>query len=120
MACPRVFSSHHSLLGPSSFRKQSPLSPVKTGPRSLSCAHAPSARLHKERSTMETRPTVITALACVAAGLTTALLTAAAMSGPLDPPAGPVAPTYKTLTEVEPRTPISSTTTPGDATTLFR
>lgn len=31
-----------------------------------------------------------------------------ALAGPLEPPSGPVAPTYKTLTEVEPRTPISS------------
>lgn len=30
------------------------------------------------------------------------------LAGPLDPPAGPISPTYKTLTEVEPRTPISS------------
>lgn len=30
------------------------------------------------------------------------------LAGPLEPPPGPVAPTHKTLTEVEPRTPISS------------
>ncbi|HRJ49237.1 MAG: right-handed parallel beta-helix repeat-containing protein [Phycisphaeraceae bacterium] len=30
------------------------------------------------------------------------------LAGPLDPPAGPVAPTYKTLSEVEPRTSINS------------
>ena len=41
-------------------------------------------------------------------------------AGPLDPPAGPVAPTYKTLTEVEPRTAINATNTPGDATSLFK
>lgn len=35
------------------------------------------------------------------------------LAGPLDPPAGPVAPTYKTLTQVEPRIDISSL--PGDA-----
>lgn len=29
-----------------------------------------------------------------------------AMAGPLEPPAGPVVPTHKTLTEVEPRTPV--------------
>lgn len=45
-----------------------------------------------------------------------ALLTA----GPLSPPAGPVASTYKTLTDVEPRTPISSATTPGDASATYR
>src|SRR5689334_2327995 len=31
-----------------------------------------------------------------------------ASAGPLDPPAGPVAPTMKTLSEVEPRIPIHS------------
>lgn len=41
-------------------------------------------------------------------------------AGPLDPPTGPVAPTYKTLTEVEPRTAINATTTPGDADSVFR
>jgi len=46
--------------------------------------------------------------------------TAAASAGPLNPPAGPITSTHKTLTEVEPRIPISSTTTPGDATSLYR
>lgn len=44
----------------------------------------------------------------------------AASAGPLNPPAGPVAPTHKTLSEVEPRTPITSATTPGDATATYR
>ncbi len=62
-----------------------------------------------------------TAIACTSiAGLclfgSVALLTA----GPLDPPAGPVAPTYKTLAEVEPRIAISATSTPGDADSSFR
>lgn len=35
------------------------------------------------------------------------LLTLPAFAGPLNPPAGPVSSSYKTLTEVEPRTPIS-------------
>jgi len=41
-------------------------------------------------------------------------------AGPLDPPAGPVTSTYKTLTEVEPRTAINLTNTPGDADSLFK
>lgn len=41
-------------------------------------------------------------------------------AGPLDPPAGGVAPTYKTLGDIEPRTPVSATTTPGDADSLYR
>jgi parallel beta-helix repeat protein len=49
------------------------------------------------------------------------LITGAALyAGPLNPPAGPVAPTLKTLTEVEPRTAINATNTPGDADSLFR
>ncbi|MCC6678278.1 MAG: hypothetical protein IT436_14155 [Phycisphaerales bacterium] len=42
------------------------------------------------------------------------------VAGPLDPPAGAVASSYKTLGEVEPRIPISATNTPGDADSLFR
>jgi parallel beta-helix repeat protein len=42
------------------------------------------------------------------------------IAGPLDPPSGPVAPTYKTLAEVEPRIAVNSTNTPGDADSLFR
>ena len=36
------------------------------------------------------------------------------LAGPLNPPAGPVAPTHKTLTEIDPRIVINSTNTPGD------
>lgn len=49
-----------------------------------------------------------------------AVASATVMAGPIDPPAGPVAPTYKTLTQVEPRTPISSATTPGNSGATFR
>lgn len=41
-------------------------------------------------------------------------------AGPLDPPAGPIASTGKTLTEIEPRTAINSTNTPGDDDSAFR
>lgn len=43
-----------------------------------------------------------------------------ASAGDLNPPPGPVAPTHKSLTEVEPRTPINATTTPGDSDSLFK
>ena len=46
----------------------------------------------------------------LAAGL--ALAAGAALAGPLNPPSGPVTSTYKTLTEVEPRVPVSATNTP--------
>lgn len=39
--------------------------------------------------------------------------------GPLTPPGAP-APTMKTLDQVEPRTPINATNTPGDADSLFK
>ena len=49
------------------------------------------------------------------------LITGAVLyAGPLDPPAGPVTSTYKTLTEVEPRIAINATNTPGDADSLFK
>ena len=57
------------------------------------------------------------AMLCVTALAITGMLTHA---GPLDPPAGPVAASYKTLTEVEPRIAISSANTPGDVSTVFK
>ena len=42
------------------------------------------------------------------------------VAGSLNPPAGPVAPTYKTLSEVEPRIAVGPGTTPGDAANLYR
>ncbi|MBX3351813.1 MAG: right-handed parallel beta-helix repeat-containing protein [Phycisphaeraceae bacterium] len=48
------------------------------------------------------------------------LASAAAFAGPIDPPAGPVAPTMKTLAEVEPRIAINAQNTPGDANSLYR
>lgn len=56
-----------------------------------------------------------------AAGL--ALLAGAAITtiaGPLSPPGGPVASTFKTLTEVEPGIIVSAANTPGDADSVFR
>lgn len=43
-----------------------------------------------------------------------------AFAGPLNPPGGAVSSTYKTLTEVEPRTVINATNTPGDADSVFK
>ncbi len=56
-----------------------------------------------------------------AAGLLgAAALSRVASAGPLNPPAGPITPTGKTLTEVEPRIPINQTTAPGTATAIHR
>jgi parallel beta-helix repeat protein len=52
----------------------------------------------------------------LAAGLFSTLVSA----GPLDPPAGAVSSTLKTLAEVEPRIAINATNTPGDADSLFK
>ncbi|MFN0135448.1 MAG: hypothetical protein ACKVS9_04935 [Phycisphaerae bacterium] len=49
-----------------------------------------------------------------------ALGTAATLAGDLNPPVGPVAPTMKTLVEIEPRIAISAANTPGDANSSFR
>jgi hypothetical protein len=51
---------------------------------------------------------------------TPALLLSIASAGELDPPAGPVSPTFKTLDEVEPRTPLTLEGQPGDADSFFR
>jgi Right handed beta helix region len=43
-----------------------------------------------------------------------------AFAGPLNPPAGPVGPTMKTMTEVEPRIAINAANTPGDVNCVFK
>ncbi len=58
-------------------------------------------------------PLILTALVGILAG---AIITHA---GPLDPPAGPVVSSFKTLSEVEPRIPVNAVNTPGDATSMF-
>lgn len=45
---------------------------------------------------------------------------ASAFAGDLTPPPGAPAPTMKPLSQVEPRIPVSSTTTPGNASNTFR
>lgn len=54
---------------------------------------------------------------CVLLGVVGASLS---IGGPLDPPAGPITSTYKTLTEIEPRVAICSANTPGDAQAVFK
>lgn len=51
--------------------------------------------------------------------LALAALTATPALAQLDPPPGPVAPTFKTLDEVQPRVPLSDTNTPGNADARF-
>jgi hypothetical protein len=46
--------------------------------------------------------------------LTVFITSALLYAGPLNPPAGPVAPTLKPLTEIEPRIAVNATNTPGD------
>lgn len=45
---------------------------------------------------------------------------ASVTAGPIDPPAGPVQSTMKTLDQIEARVPITSATCPGDADSMFR
>lgn len=61
---------------------------------------------------MKRRVIIVTLLALAAGGVL--------LAGPLDPPAGPVVGTYKTLNEVEPRIAINATNTPGDADSVYR
>ncbi|MDP1663306.1 MAG: right-handed parallel beta-helix repeat-containing protein [Phycisphaerales bacterium] len=56
------------------------------------------------------------ALVLIAAGL----IAGAAVAGPLNPPAGAVAPTAKPLADVEPRTAINAANTPGDTDSVYR
>ncbi|RMD64345.1 MAG: hypothetical protein D6824_04110, partial [Planctomycetota bacterium] len=69
-------------------------------------------RRHMRRHTMNGR----WSMAAVVAATTGAQ----ALAGPLNPPAGPIAPTHKTLTEVEPRIAVSADNTPGDADSVFK
>jgi parallel beta-helix repeat protein len=62
------------------------------------------------------RTAVVAAVALFALAAGTSLL----IAGPLDPPAGPVAPTFKTLSDVEPRIALSAANTPGDADSVFK
>ncbi len=68
---------------------------------------------------MNLRSTRFSRFAPVAAA---ALIVAAgfATAGPLNPPAGPVTSTMKTMTEVEPRIAVNATNTPGNASFKFR
>lgn len=50
----------------------------------------------------------------VLAGAGVAAVAGVVVAGPLSPPAGGISPTYKTLTEVEPRVAVGASTTPGD------
>jgi hypothetical protein len=63
------------------------------------------------------RRALLAGLGGLAAG---AFVAGRAKAGPLDPPAGPITSTGKTLTEVEPRTAITATNTPGDADSVFK
>ncbi len=56
----------------------------------------------------------------VVSGVMVGVVGVMGVAGPLDPPAGPVASTYKTLSEVEPRIAVNATNTPGNATATFR
>ena len=58
-------------------------------------------------------------IALAAAMLVAALAAMPALAGDLNPPAGPVAPTMKPLTDVEPRIAVNATNTPGNTTNQF-
>lgn len=55
-----------------------------------------------------------------ALALLTAFAAATLSAGPLDPPAGPVQPTGKTIQEAEPRIAVNAENTPGDADSVYK
>jgi len=55
----------------------------------------------------------------LAAVITSVLALAPVVAGPVNPPAGPVAPTHKTLTEVEPRIAVNAANTPGASGAMY-
>lgn len=57
-------------------------------------------------------PSVLVALCSLSIG-------AAALAGDLNPPLGPVSPTMKPLTDLEPRTAVNAANTPADADSVF-
>jgi parallel beta-helix repeat protein len=61
--------------------------------------------------------TAITCTSIVTLGLVAA---AGLVAGPLNPPAGPVAATYKTLNEIEPGIPLNAANTPGDGDSFYK
>jgi hypothetical protein len=65
---------------------------------------------------MYPRSRIVAGLVCATAVGVAAFLSSA---GPINPPAGPIAPTNKTLVEIEPRIAINATNTPGDATSTY-
>lgn len=65
------------------------------------------------------RNATLTAISALILSLTAGLVPHT-LAGPLNPPAGPVTSTYKTLAEVEPRIAINATNTPGDADSVFK
>ncbi|MCP9874369.1 right-handed parallel beta-helix repeat-containing protein [Synechococcus sp. Cruz CV-v-12] len=67
-----------------------------------------------------TRKYSFTRTALSVSALTILFTSALLYAGPLTPPAGPVAPTAKPLSEVEPRIAINATNTPGDADSSFK
>ncbi len=71
-------------------------------------------RVHKLRRQEATRRSVVVFAMLCAVG------SQRVQAGDLNPPPGPIGPTMKTLTEVEPRIAINAISTPGDATSLFK
>src|SRR5437868_1893082 len=78
---------------------------------------APSHVRASRRNEMNYRKWIMGGLAAWSLAATGALVSVA---GPLNPPAGPVAPSYKTLTEVEPRIAVNATNTPGNSAYSYR
>ncbi len=84
--------------------------------------NSPSTKCLDERGMTDQPQRVVgpmRSLRALACAVLAASLGVIAIGGPIDPPPGPVGPTYKTLTEVEPRRIVNATNTPGNASSMF-
>lgn len=80
--------------------------------RAIGAAVAPASRIRERKEiTMSCRPVACIVAACAAPAL--------AQLGSLTPPAGPVSDTGPNLREIEPRTIVNQSNTPGDASNGF-
>ena len=91
--------------------------PDDPSPQLCSSEHGPTRYFQDRAHSPADRRALLAGLGGIAAGV---FMAGNAQAGPLNPPAGPVTSTGKTLLDVEPRTAVNATNTPGTANAVFR
>jgi hypothetical protein len=91
--------------------------PEDPSPQLCSSEHGPTRDFQDRAHSPADRRALLAGLGGIAAGV---FMAGRAQAGPLNPPAGPVTSTGKTLLDVEPRTAVNATNTPGTANAVFR